>query len=146
MFLTHINDVPVFSKQDAVKQLKLIKDRGVEEFSTTFALERPITGKKLRHAIDDYHHFTPDTTKKVKSKQVEEPADDIADVDDSSTRFHVGTVVFKVFGKVEHRGKVVGYDPVTKLYQIVYDNDDTEHYYHNKVRDQRKRLLTKRRQ
>ena len=27
-FLTHINDVPVFSKHDAVKQLKLLKDRG----------------------------------------------------------------------------------------------------------------------
>ena len=27
-FLTHINDVPVFSKSDAVKQLKLLKDRG----------------------------------------------------------------------------------------------------------------------
>ena len=27
-FLTHINDIPVFSKTDAVKQLKLLKDRG----------------------------------------------------------------------------------------------------------------------
>ena len=27
-FLTYINDVPVFSKHDAVKQLKLLKDRG----------------------------------------------------------------------------------------------------------------------
>ena len=27
-FLTHINDIPVFSKPDAVKQLKLLKDRG----------------------------------------------------------------------------------------------------------------------
>ena len=71
-FLTHINDVPVFSKQDAVKQLKLSKDRGVKKFSITFALERPITGKKLRHAIDDYHHFTPGTTKKVKSTHIEE--------------------------------------------------------------------------
>ena len=136
----------VFSKQDAVEQLKLLKDRVGKEFSIMFALERPITGKKLCHAIDDYHHFTPGTMKKVKSKHVEEPADDMADVDDTSTRFHVGTVVFKVFGKVEDRGKVVGYDPVTKLYQIVYDDDDTEQYYHNEVRDQQKRSLTKRRQ
>ena len=50
----------------------------------------------------------------------------MADVDDTSTRFHVGTVVFNVFGKVEHRGKVTGYNPVTKLYQIVYDDDDTK--------------------
>ena len=144
-FLTHINDVPVFSKQSAVKQLKLLKDRGVEEFSITFAQEHPITGKKLCHAIDDYHHSTPGTTKKVKFKHVEEPTDDIAYVDDSSTRFHVGTVVFKVFGKVEDRGKVVGYDPVTKLYQVVYDDDDTEKYYHKEVRDQQERSLTKRR-
>ena len=91
-----------------------------------FAPERPIAGKKLCHTINDYHHFNPGTTKKVKSKQIEEPADDMADVDNTSTRFHVGTIVFKVFGKVEHRGKVVGYDPITKLYQIVYDNDDAE--------------------
>ena len=70
-FLTHINDVPVFSKQDVVKQLKLLKDRGVKKFSIRFALVRPITGKKLRHAIDDYHHFSPGTTKKIKSKHVE---------------------------------------------------------------------------
>ena len=100
--------MPVFSKPDAVKQLKLLKDRGVQEFSITFAPERPIIEKKLRHAIDDYHHFTPGTTKKIKSKHVKEPADDMADVDDTSTHFHVGTVVFKVFGKVEHRGIVTG--------------------------------------
>ena len=116
VFLTHINNIPVFSKPDAVKQLKLLKDRGVSEFSITFAPERPITGKKLRHAIDDYHHFSPGNAKKIKSKHVEEPADDMSDVDDNSTRFHLGTVVFKVFGKVEHKGEVTGYNPVTKLY------------------------------
>ena len=85
-----------------MKQLKLINDRGVKEFSITFALEQPITRKKLRHAIDDYHHFSPGTTNKIKSKHVEEPADDMDAVDDNFTRFHVGIVVFKVFGKVEH--------------------------------------------
>ena len=53
---------------------------------------------------------------------------------------------FKVFGKVKHRGKVVGYDPITNLYKIVYDNDDTEQYFHNEVRDQQKRSFNKRRQ
>ena len=67
-------------------------------------------------------------------------------VDDNSSQFHVGTPVFKVFGKVEHRGEVTGYNPVTKLYNITYDDDDREEYYHNEVRDQRKRTLTKRRQ
>ena len=78
----------------------------MKEFSITFAPERPITGKKLRHAIDDYHHFPPGTTKKIKLKHLEEPADDMRDVDDDSTRFHLGTVVFKVFGRVEHKGEV----------------------------------------
>ena len=108
--------------------------------------ERPITGKKLWHAIDNYHQFSPGTTKKVKSKHLEEPANDMHDVDDNSTRFHVGTIVFKVFGKVEHRGKVTGFDPVNKLYHIVYNDDDSEEYYHNEVRDQQQRSLSKRRQ
>ena len=50
-----------------------------------FAPERPITGKKLYHAIDDYHHFPQGTTKKIKSKHVEEPADDMDAVDGNST-------------------------------------------------------------
>ena len=118
----------------------------MKEFSITFAPERPITGKKLCHAIDDYHHFSPGTTKKVKSKHLEEPADDMSDVDNNSTHFHVGTPVFKVFGKVEHQGQVTEYDPVNKLYHIVYDDDDSKDYYHNEVRDQQKRSLSKRRQ
>ena len=69
-----------------MKQLKLLKDRGVKEFSIMFAPERPITGKKLQHAIDDYHHFTPGATKKVKLKHIEESTNDMADVDDNSTR------------------------------------------------------------
>ena len=39
-------------------------------------------------------------------------------VDDDSARFHVGTTVFKFFGKVEQRGTVTGYNPETKLYNI----------------------------
>ena len=131
-----------------MKQLKLLKDRGMKELAITFAPERLITMKKFCHAINDYHHFSPGTTKKIKSKHVEEPTEDMDAVDDNSTRFHVGTPVFKVFGKVEHQGKVTGYDPVNKLYHIVYDDDDddTKKYYHNEVRDQRKRTLSKRRQ
>ena len=41
---------------------------------------------------------------------------------------------------------MIGHNPVTKLHQIVYDNNDTKQNYYNEVRDQRKRLLTKRRQ
>ena len=46
-FLTHMNDVSIFLKHNAVKQLKLLKDRGSKEFSITFAPEQPITEKKL---------------------------------------------------------------------------------------------------
>ena len=35
---------------------------------------------------------------------------------------------------------------MTKLYHITYDDDNHEEYYHNEVRDQRKRTLLKRRQ
>ena len=105
-----MNDVSIFLKHNAVKQLKLLKDRGSKEFSITFAPEQPITEKKLWHAINDYYHFPPSTTKKVKSKHIEEPTEDIAAADDDSTRFHVGTTVFKVFGRAEHWGKVTCYD------------------------------------
>ena len=47
-------------------------------------------------------------------------------VDDNSTRFHVSIPDFKVFGKVEHQGKVTTYNPVTSLYHIVYDDDDDD--------------------
>ena len=142
-FLTHVNNTPVFSKVDAIKQLKILQDQGVLEFSITFAPERPISGKKLKLAIDDYHHFTPGTTKKIKSNHIDEPSDDLLAVDDGTARFHVGTIVYKVFGKIEFKGSVVGYDPVNKLYHIVYDDDDTEEYYHNEVRDQQARSLKK---
>ena len=52
----------------------------------------------------------------------------------------------KSLEKVEHQGEVTSYDPVNKLYHIVYDDDDTEEYYHNEVRDQRKGNIWKRRQ
>ena len=64
-----------------------------------FAPERPITEKELCHAIDDYHHSSPGTTKKIKSKHVEEPTEDVDAVDNGSTQFHVGTSDFKIFEK-----------------------------------------------
>ena len=67
-------------------------------------------------------------------------------VDDGSTRYQVGAIVFKMFEKVEHCGTVSGYDPVNKLYCIFYADDDTEVYYHNQVQDQQKRFLSKKKQ
>ena len=96
----------------------------MKELSITFAPERTITGKKFCHTINYYHHFSPGTTKKIKSNHIEEPTINIRAVDNGSTRFHVETLDFKMFGKVEHRGEVKGYDSMNKLYHIVYDNDD----------------------
>ena len=133
VFLTYINAIPVFSKSDAVEQLKLLKDRGMKEFAITFVPEQPITGKKSRRVVNEYHYCLPVTTEKIKSKHLEEPSKHILAVDDRSTRFHVGTTVFKVFRKNEHSGSVVGYNPINKLHHIIYDDDDTEEYYHNEV-------------
>ena len=105
----------------------------MKELAIMFAPKRPITGKKLRHTIDDYHHLSPGTINKIKSKHLEQPSEDILAMDDGSTRFHIDTPVFKVFGKVKHRGSVKEYDPVNKLYHIIYDDDDTKVYYHNEV-------------
>ena len=38
-----------------------------------------------------------------------------------------------IWEKIEHQDKLKGYDPVNKLYHIVYAADDTEEYYHNEV-------------
>ena len=83
------------------------------------------------------------TTKKIKSKHLEEPNKNLIAVNDGTNRYHVGTIVFKVFGKVEHRGTVSGYDPMNKLYHAIWDDADTEEYYNNEVRNQQKRFLSK---
>ena len=76
--------------------------------------------------------FCPGTTKKIKLKHLEEPSKDILAIYNDSTRYYVDTIGFKVFGKVEHRGTILGYDPVNKLYHIIYD-DDAEEFNDNEV-------------
>ena len=44
----------------------------------------------------------------------------MAYVDDDSTRFLVGTKVFKVFNDVEYKDAVTGYDHKKQLYHILY--------------------------
>jgi hypothetical protein len=56
-------------------------------------------------------------------------------------RYHVGTTVYKAFSDEEFKGKVTFYDSTSKLYHILYEDDDTEDFYHNKVRDQQKPAL-----
>jgi hypothetical protein len=59
VFITHLNGNPVFSEADAILQLQSLQDQGVKEFSITFAPEMKISGKKLKQAMDNYHHFSP---------------------------------------------------------------------------------------
>jgi hypothetical protein len=113
----------------------------VKEFSITFAPEKKISGKKLKQAMDNYHHFSPGTTKKIKSNSIGESPDNLDTVDNGSTRYHVGTTVYKTFSDEEFKGKVTGYDSATKLYHILYEDEDTEDYYHNEVRDRQKPVL-----
>ena len=129
VFLTHINDVPLFSKPDTVRKIKLLQDiGGWWKCSITFVPNRPITWKKLCLVIDDYHYFYQGTTKKIKSTHLEDPNKDSLAIEKGSTKYHACTIVFWVFGKAEHQGTVSGYDPVNKLYHIIHDGDDTEEY------------------
>jgi hypothetical protein len=122
-------------------QLKSLQDQGVFKFSVTFAPEKKLLGKELKKAMDDFHHFTPGTTKRIKSRPSSEPPDDINTVDDGSTRYHVGTTVYKTFSDEEFKGKVTGYDSSSQLYHILYEDEGTEDSYHNEVRDQQKPSL-----
>jgi hypothetical protein len=60
-----------------------------------------MSGKKLKQAMDNYHHFSPGTTKKIKSRPSSEPPDDMNTVDDGSTRWHVRSV--RVSVKIEQK-------------------------------------------
>lgn len=113
----------------------------MEKFQITFALERPITSKKLKRAINDYYYFVPENTKNVKGNPIEEPDVDMDVINDGSTCFHVGTVVYKVFAKVKYKGTFAGYNPIRKSYHVIDEDDYSEDYYHNEVHDHQKRSL-----
>ena len=87
----------------------------------------------MKKAIGELYGYAPGTTKTIKSKPEKLPG--MKDIDNSSTRFSLGTYVYKVVNDIEYRGKVQGYDPHKKLYFIVYNDGDKEDYYHNEVRD-----------
>ena len=101
-------------------QFLQVKDQGVvvQEFSFHFIF----VGKKLKHAIDDYHLLIPGMTKTIKSKVVHDEVNE--ELDDGSKRFGYNSKVFKVFNNVEYKGNVVGYNPKTKIYQIEYEDGD----------------------
>ena len=139
-FITHINNDPVFSIKDASKTLKKFYEEHIRQnqrvaekfsFSITFALEKKLLGPKFKKAIDEYYGYTLGTTKNIKSKP--ERMQDMDEVDDGSTRFVADTKIFKIFNDVEYKGTVTGYDHKLSLYHILYENNNDEDFYHNKV-------------
>ena len=142
-FITHIESVPVFNTKETSKKLEELYAEYLKQgqgmigkkkkflFSVTFGPEKKLLGNKLKKAFDEYTGYTPGTTKIIKSKSEESP--DMADVDDDSTRFLVGTKVFKVFNDIEYKGAVTGYDHKKRFNHIIYEDGDAEDYYHNEV-------------
>jgi hypothetical protein len=45
---------------------------------------------------------------------------------DTTQRFSIGTIVAKVFGDRNYKGKVVSFDPKCQHYKIKYEDDDVE--------------------
>ena len=125
-FITHIDGNPVFSTVQAQDKLKDLfeqflkaKDQGVAKdisFEITFAAEDKLKGKQLKRVIGDYHFLLPGTMKQIKAK-VSEDAPTVNDVttklDNRTERFKLGMPIFKEFDKVEHKGKIIGYNSRT---------------------------------
>ena len=57
----------------------------------------------------------------------------INELDDWSERFPVGMPMYKEFDKVEHKGKIIGYDSWHMLYEVEYEDRDKEEFYHHEV-------------
>ena len=139
----------VFTKKEVLAKLEsLFKDHckhnqeGLAMFSFTLTLapKKKLTGKKLKEAIEDYHNFTPGMSKKIK-EEVE--TNDPYGFDDGTTRHSIGTKVWKVFGGLEYEGTIIGYIHKQKWYHILYNDGDTEDFYHNKVKDHLKPTRSK---
>ena len=118
-FITHINDVPIFSTDLACAQLKILykrfkkrQEQGVDtdmNFKITFACAEPIDGKKLKRAIDDYHDLTPGTTKRICNKYSDDDGNDNGlsfELDNRTKRFDIGFLIYKVFDHKEYKGKI----------------------------------------
>ena len=76
----------------------------------------------MKCAIDDYHHLTPGTTKRIKSKLSKDDDEGIStELDDQSTHFELGFQILKVFGKEEYKGRIIEYDLKNRLYNVEYN-------------------------
>lgn len=133
--ITHIDGDPVFSTKDTEKKLEELHQEHLNQnqgmvgnkknnllFFIMFAPQKNLLGEKLKKSMDDYNGYAPKTTKTIKSKPL--PDLDLRGVDDETTRFPVGTKIFKVFNDVEYKVSVTGYDHKKKLYHIMYEDVD----------------------
>ena len=102
-------------------------------FSVTFAPEKKLLGTKLKKDMDGYYRYTPGTTKTINWKLL--LGSDLSDVDHRTERYDLETKIFKVFNDVEYKGTINGYDLKKKLYHILYEDGDTEDFYHNEVKN-----------
>lgn len=124
------------------EQFKQAQEHGVEKdlkFKITFSHEQNLQGKKLKCAIDDYLHLTPDTTKQTKSKTTDDNDNGIPmELNDPSTHFKICFPFFKGFDNEEYKGKIIGYDSKHRLYEVEYEDGDSKYSYHNKMHAHRK--------
>lgn len=101
----------------------------------------------MKKAINDFHNFSTGTTKGIKSKP--DTVNEELEILDApkEKRYDVGTKIFKVFYGTEYKGSVMGYNNHTKLYHIIYKDEDTKEMYHNEIKSFHssnvKRLLAK---
>ena len=143
VFITHINGTPVFNTKQAEAQFKLLHDQFLQKqtqgvadnfsFEITFSREANLQGTKLKRAIDDYNDLVPGTTKRVKSKDTLDDGDISTDLDDRTSRYPIGFNIYKVFDGVQHKGTISGYDSKHRLYQVEYQDGDSEEFYHNEI-------------
>ena len=55
------------------------------------------------------------------------------ELDDILDGFEIGFTIYKEFNKVEHKGKIIGYNSKHRLYEVEYEDGDKEKFYHNKI-------------
>ena len=122
-FLTHIDGEPIFLTAQSCAKLEVLfkqflktKDQGVAadfSFKVTFAPEDKLKGKQLKRVIYNYHFLLLGTTKRIISKVTATAKEDNEvklKLDDRSGRFEIVMSIYKEFNKVEHKGKIIGYN------------------------------------
>ena len=125
--------------KDLFEQFIKAKDQGVAKdfsFEITFAAEDKLKGKQSKCAINNYHFLLPGITKQIKAK-VSDNAPTANNVtpklDDRLEKFKIGMPIFKEFDKVEHKGKIIGYDSRHRFYEVEYEDGDKKEFYHNEI-------------